>query len=564
MDVDVFRSRIPALLEKLEKSQLVPSKTEGTQRHGVSKTGVRGIREISQWVEHNGLQHAVRSEIESLSRQDADGILTYAQIAERLLDSLERINLVMPKRSTMIWWVVFVPGARIDRGIRLERGLIRDLHRDLSRRKTNLGKIGSEPQLGAAEPEKAKAKEARDSERRSSNDPWARLRVLTLGGTFFEALSDLYVLARLMDHVAEEELSSDPKAESSSSSPLYSPIQPLNNDQKYNFRPCHYFDHICGSGFSGISAVMLGTMRFSVPEAIPMMHAILRAAVPAPKRTHTHAHPRPEDLMDVLEQTLTGSRGTSEDSSKGHKSSSMQPATLKANSDMCQTSCVVALKSENEKSDYSTLLLRSYERGSTPYASHEPESISRTYVDKLSEQPIASACILLVASQFHRKWTGPDHKGAGEKFKVKDTRRLDINPAWEAYKEASDLCSDGTGSLQFLCSIDSAASTPNEKVMHVAQSRYYEQLGHLMPGSFWLFETETPSLVSHAYEGLETLIKSIESGAKSYCEKNKTLLQRCAKVLVHARRVRAQTMRWSKFAGLNVTRGRPVPDRNVD
>lgn len=103
-------------------------------------------------------------------------------------------------------------------------------------------------------------------------DIWQYQRILTLDGVGAKGLFSLYVLQRLMDEVAKIEQTTEPHALSSASSPLYLPVKDTTSwaiqSTASQFRPCHYFDYICGSGMGGINALMLGTLRLSVNDAI--------------------------------------------------------------------------------------------------------------------------------------------------------------------------------------------------------------------------------------------------------------------------------------------------------
>ena len=72
------------------------------------------------------------------------------------------------------------------------------------------------------------------------------LRLLSLDGGGIRGLSSLLILQRIM-HVLHQKAELDEK-------------QPL--------RPCEYFDIIAGTSTGGLIAIMLGTLRMSVDEAI--------------------------------------------------------------------------------------------------------------------------------------------------------------------------------------------------------------------------------------------------------------------------------------------------------
>jgi hypothetical protein len=538
----IFWHHVNQLLQILEKDEIVSSKIEVSQAHVVSRSSAKNI---SRWVKDHQIRPIIQEVVDNISHHDHYGVLPFAQMALRLLECLDIITVTILKKSTMIHWIAFDRGLRLDRGIRLEQGLIRSLHHDLSLRQTRIP-IDIKP---CHETTESGTKPDALNTDCPPPDPWTRLRVLALGGTFYQALSGLYVLDRLMKCVADHELRSDPVAKSSSSSPLYSPLKSQQTQKQYDFRPCHYFDHICGSGVSGISAIMLGTMRFSVQEAIGMMHVILESAFDVSRKSHASPNPpqkRHEDLDKALRDTLEGPNRNPESTSDEHHSGFSQSATLEADRHMCQTLCVTAVKLS--KNDYSTELLRSYKEVADSHSSHESMHPTDPY-DNTDPQELSIVLVshALLASQIRSR--GRDIRVPGPMPDYRDTRQLDINPAWEAYKEASKLRGNGIASLQFLCCIDSGPSKSDDRVMYLAQNRYHKELTYLMSGSFSLFEPETPSPLSH--RDFESYKAAIKREAASYCDSVEPLLNAFAITLMQARRVRAQTVKWSKFAGLS-------------
>ena len=137
----------------------------------------------------------------------------------------------------------------------------------------------------------------------------------------------------------------------------------------------------------------------------------------------------------------------------------------------------------------------------------------------------------------------------GTKVEHRDPRRLDINPAWETYKEISELCK---GQFEFLFTLDDRNSVPDDKWVSLAHSRYQEVLASLLKESFYPLQLEAPFPTGK--DNFDQLMARIEESAETYCETKRSWLEHCAKNLVKARRVRAQTMEWNEFAGLKPLR----------
>jgi patatin-like phospholipase/acyl hydrolase len=81
---------------------------------------------------------------------------------------------------------------------------------------------------------------AQDTERRG--------RILSLDGGGVRGLTSLYILKEIMAEVA-----------------LKAPVDPFADPNSPKvFRPCDYFDIICGTSTGGLIALMLGRMEYVV------------------------------------------------------------------------------------------------------------------------------------------------------------------------------------------------------------------------------------------------------------------------------------------------------------
>ncbi|CAD6569224.1 MAG: hypothetical protein ASARMPREDX12_002259 [Alectoria sarmentosa] len=106
-------------------------------------------------------------------------------------------------------------------------------------------------------------------------DPWATKSVLSMDGGGIRGYSSLVILQALMEEVERIERAHNLKATSSiCSSALGSPngemhAAPTPDAMPISeYRPCHYYDFIAGTGTGGIIAIMLGRYRMSVGEAM--------------------------------------------------------------------------------------------------------------------------------------------------------------------------------------------------------------------------------------------------------------------------------------------------------
>ena len=122
---------------------------------------------------------------------------------------------------------------------------------------------------------------------------WDAQRILTLDGGGVRGLSSLYILQELMRLVADFERALEPCAQSSTSSPLFRPVKlsarspdasrrtfEESSPSQLPYKPCHYFDYICGVSVGGVSATLLGVMQFTVEETIDRTQRILDGLTP--------------------------------------------------------------------------------------------------------------------------------------------------------------------------------------------------------------------------------------------------------------------------------------------
>jgi hypothetical protein len=192
-------------------------------------------------------------------------------------------------------------------------------------------------------------------------------------------------------------------------------------------------------------------------------------------------------------------------------------------------------------------MLRSYEMPSFGASRDASGSSVKTNPSKPEDVTIVNACLALLAPQVCTGKITMEFDGFEREHK--DPRRLDINPAWESYKEVSE---HRGGYFEFLFALDDKNPVPDDKLASLACDRYQEALASLLEESFYPMKLETPFLSSE--QNFDQLVQRIEKSADAYYKSRRPWLQNCAKTLVEARRVRAQTMEWSDFAGLKAHR----------
>lgn len=193
---------------------------------------------------------------------------------------------------------------------------------------------------------------------RSTGPVWGPQRVLNIEGEGLAGLSALFILKALMAIVSH--LESRSGASSSAASPLYRTVSPERRDSgsrtsapassSLHYVPCHYFDSICGSSFGGLSAVMLGVMRFETEEAIDRYERILLGINPGISRSPAAfaSWDRKARNSSSLQQNLRAALEEPEnttalrDGSAGHRAkhgdqSKRNFATLEADEHWCKT-----------------------------------------------------------------------------------------------------------------------------------------------------------------------------------------------------------------------------------
>lgn len=116
--------------------------------------------------------------------------------------------------------------------------------------------------------------------------PWTVRFVLSIDGGGIRGYSSLIILQALMEELGKIERAQNPKVTSSICSSTLGPlddetcaapepdVMPISE-----YRPCHYFDFIAGTGTGGIIATMLGERKMSISEAMETYRAMCTTVV---------------------------------------------------------------------------------------------------------------------------------------------------------------------------------------------------------------------------------------------------------------------------------------------
>lgn len=120
--------------------------------------------------------------------------------------------------------------------------------------------------------------------------------------------------------------------------------------------------------------------------------------------------------------------------------------------------------------------------------------------------------------------------------RFRDGSLLDINPALETYHEMRDIRRDSRESIQCVLSIGTRRSIAPDPMEERALSRRGFRYLRLSVDP----EVDRPK------------VEEVQAQAREYIERVRTQLEEWAHYLVALRRQRAQTVKWSRYAGLRL------------
>ncbi|KAI4172507.1 MAG: hypothetical protein LQ343_003501 [Gyalolechia ehrenbergii] len=385
------------------------------------------------------------------------------------------------------------------------------------------------------------------------DSPWARKYILSLDGGGVRGYSSLLLLERLMEQITNFEKEMNPQADSSAFSPLtdltslYS--DPMMKELQNTYRPCHYFDYIGGSSTGGLIAIMLGRLRMTVDECLEAYKGLSAKVFEKPpsrlKRSlNKYSSSTRQDTLEHLFTTLRPAQ----------PSANEQDGKFKSDAVRCRTIVCSKRWDLTEKISY-PYVFRSYQH---TYRTTEPFVYPRN-PNEASEFDIWQVARATSAAPSYFKST--------RLFEYRyDDAAVNINnPSLEMYKEVS-LLNKAHESIELLLSLGTGNAKGNttkakhslqKKLNDISELVHQKILQARKVDGFTYCRWDVQDGLQDVrldewkpIESGETTRTRIEKATNRYLESPEveTQIRDCADLLVHARLLRAQTMRWEMFA----------------
>lgn len=273
------------------------------------------------------------------------------------------------------------------------------------------------------------------------------------------------------------------------------------------YKPCHYFDYICGSDMGGLFAVMLGVQQVTVKEAIRLAESIVCKGIEPVKP--------PRKLAFGLRRARSRN---SRNLSRALKSlPSDWERCLGSEEGSCRT--VVFATHRASKEVQRPFALRSYDQRGTRVRNENSNTRVISLVD-------ASRASLSGANFDAVKISNLPGTFSVAKFSHTDS-------ALEAYHEVRSIHGNR---VEFLLSI---GRTPN-----ILRDNYMRELSKEHGFDYW-------GIVDRSDPGAAN-IGEIRERAWNFCQGFREGLKSWAKKLVLSRRQRAMTAQWNVFANLRM------------
>ncbi|KAK6858309.1 FabD/lysophospholipase-like protein [Apiospora arundinis] len=218
----------------------------------------------------------------------------------------------------------------------------------------------------------------------NENCPWGRKTVLTLDGGGIRGYSSLLILQKIMERIKTIETIETIELEEAHHSSAYYPWG-KNGSSDDTFRPCHYFDYIAGTSTGGLSAIMLGRLRMTVPEALASYKKFGNEVFGKPRFWHGRSplwYPREKYDEKRAERVIRAII----DEQLGHEHAAID---AKFSVDENQTRCIVFSYSQSDSGVFTTFAWRSYNYDTPPTGLDESRGGRDSPVHRLADpEPI--------------------------------------------------------------------------------------------------------------------------------------------------------------------------------
>ncbi|KAL8799034.1 MAG: hypothetical protein Q9182_006187 [Xanthomendoza sp. 2 TL-2023] len=387
------------------------------------------------------------------------------------------------------------------------------------------------------------------------DSPWAKKYILSLDGGGVRGYSSLLILKSLMDVIANLEKQDNPSAGTSAFSPLIDLTSlyadPMMKGLQDTYRPCHYFDYIAGSSSGGLIAIMLGRLRMTVDQCLVTYERLSAKVFEKPssrlKRSlHKYNTSTRRDMLTELFLTLRPAQPSPNEQSRKFKSDAIRCRTI-----------VCSNRSDLKEKVTAPYIFRSY-----AYPTHHTlrPSLYPRNPDDSSEFDITQVARATSAAPSYFKSTEiHEHRYYDAAMNIN-------NPSLEVYQEVSVL-NKAHESVALLLSLGTGNAKGSTIKAKRALQRELNDISDIVHGR--IIDASRGRLDFSYYrldvqDGLQDVRvdewKPIASGATTrarielattrylqatdICEE----IRACAVTLVHARSLRAQTMRWECYA----------------
>lgn len=381
-------------------------------------------------------------------------------------------------------------------------------------------------------------------------DAWSKKTILSLDGGGVRGLSSLLILRELMEAIGEIERRASPNANSSAYSPLVDCLGRARSgaNSVLEYFPCHYFDYICGVSTGGLIAIMVGRLRMSVDEAIEEYKDLSARFFKKP------SSPLKKLLGKFDSQAKRESLEGHFDAWRPLRLASPQEKAdrLKSDHARCKT-IVCAIESSGNNDFQKPTLFRSYDLKESS-TTRSPDDRSDVTICKVARAALAAPSYFKSIDLLHDPYY--------------DSATTLNNPILEVIKEISLLAgsSRAIGSLLSLGSGKFKGSSPrmrfgSEALLQDLSSKsesIHEKVQYkskLQSFGYHRFEVEEGLQDVRLDEGRPKIsgkitFQKIETATKIYLRRKeiRNKIQQCARFLVGKRTLRAQTMRWERFA----------------